>query len=101
MNPTAPSQAVVAVGVERRQDVLIPEKYLTKVEVAALVRKTTRTVDAWMALGLLPYYKISRTVLFRLSDVQRHLDQNFRVNRLSSGSRSSTKLQKEMGGTDQ
>ena len=59
-----------------------PDRLITKAEVAAYVRKTTRTIDAWMAAGILPYYKIGRSVLFKLSDVQQHLDQNFRVNRL-------------------
>ena len=54
-------------------------EYLTKPEVAQLLRLTTRAIDTWMARGLLPYYKIGRTVRFRLSDIQDHLNNNCKV----------------------
>ena len=55
------------------------EKLLTKRDVAARLRKTTRTVETWMAIGHIPYYKIGRSVLFRWSDVESFLDANYRV----------------------
>ena len=56
----------------------------TKSDAAAYVKKTTRTIDDWMARGLLPFYKIGRSVLFRPSDVRAHLDEYFRVNNHSA-----------------
>lgn len=52
---------------------------LSKREMAAHLRKSTRTLDAWMALGILPYLKVSRTVLFDLDDVLAHLRRHHRV----------------------
>jgi excisionase family DNA binding protein len=60
------------------------QRLITKREVAVRLGKTTRTVDAWMAAGILPYYKVGRSVLFDWSDVQRHLDQYFHVSRFST-----------------
>jgi excisionase family DNA binding protein len=56
----------------------------TKVEIAARLRKTPRTIDTWMADGRLPYYKIGRSVLFDWDDVQRHLNEYFHVSRFST-----------------
>jgi excisionase family DNA binding protein len=55
------------------------QEYLNKTEVAARLRKTVRTIDNWMARGILPYYKIGRTVSFRWSDVEGHMRENYRV----------------------
>jgi len=46
---------------------------------APKLRRSPRTVQAWMRAGKLPYLKIGKTVLFRWSDVLRALDR-FRVN---------------------
>lgn len=59
------------------------QRLVTKREVATRFHKTTRTIDAWMAAGILPYYKIGRSVLFDWSDVQRHLAEYFRVSHFS------------------
>lgn len=57
--------------------------YMLKTEVAALIRKTPRTVEAWMKAGVLPYIKIGKgrraTVLFRRADIDAHLTANFGV----------------------
>ena len=55
------------------------DEYLTKREIAQRLNKKTRTIDNWMRLGILPYYKFGRTVAFKWSDVQAHLDANYRV----------------------
>jgi len=59
------------------------ERLLDKREVARRVRKTTRTVDQWMARGLLPFLKLPGgrrgTVLFQWKDVLAALEK-FRVN---------------------
>lgn len=43
---------------------------LKKKELAAHLRVTTRTVDRWVALGLLAKVVIGGTVRFRLEDCQ-------------------------------
>ena len=52
---------------------------LTKPEVAIKLRRSRRTVEAWMREGKLPYLKIGKTVLFRWRDVLEKLNA-FRVN---------------------
>jgi excisionase family DNA binding protein len=61
-------------GVERATDDL-----LVKREVAAKLKRSVRTVDAWMREGKLPYIKVGKTVLFRWTDVLEKLNQ-YRVN---------------------
>ena len=51
----------------------------TKRELAARLRRSTRTVDDWMRKGKLPYLKIGKTVLFRWQDVLEKLN-SYRVN---------------------
>jgi len=60
-----------------------PEGFINKPEVARRLNKTLRTVDNWMQRGLLPYFKIGRSVTFKWSDVEAHLAQNCRVCRRS------------------
>jgi excisionase family DNA binding protein len=50
------------------------EGLMTKQELAHYCGVTTRCIDNWMSKGLIPYLKISRTVRFRLSNVEAHLD---------------------------
>jgi len=52
---------------------------LVKREVAAKLKKSPRTVDAWMRQGKLPYIKLGKTVLFRWRDVLEKLN-GYRVN---------------------
>jgi excisionase family DNA binding protein len=58
-----------------------PEGFIGKTEVAGRLNKTIRTVDNWMSRGLLPYYKIGRSVEFKWSEVEAHLAQTCRVTR--------------------
>ena len=82
--PANPHQGMVEVAVAGEYCANNPApKYITKKVVAYRIQKTTRTVDAWMAAGILPYYKIGRSVLFDWEDVQRHLAEYFRVSRFS------------------
>jgi hypothetical protein len=47
----------------------------TKAQIAAFFQVSTRTIDSWMALGLIPYWKVgSRCVRFDLEAVKRRLD---------------------------
>ena len=58
-----------------------PEGFIGKTEVARRLNKTIRTVDNWMSRGILPYYKIGRSVEFKWSDVESHLAKTCRVAR--------------------
>ena len=55
------------------------ECLINKTELARRVGRKVRTVDYWMARGLIPYLKIGNAVLFKWSDVEAHLQQTFRV----------------------
>lgn len=55
------------------------EEYISKKEVAARLKQDERTVNNWMRLGLLPYYKIGRTVRFKWSEVEAFFEQHCRV----------------------
>ena len=61
----------------------VPEGFINKAEVAKRLNKKLRTVDNWMKRGLLPYFKIGRSVTFKWSDVEAHLAQNCRICRRS------------------
>jgi excisionase family DNA binding protein len=52
----------------------------TKGQLAEYFQVTSRTIDGWMRTGKIPYFKISRTVRFRLADVLRQLNQSHRIN---------------------
>lgn len=68
---------------ENTQETVRQDGYMLKAEVAALIRKTPRTVEAWMRAGILPYIKIGKgrraTVLFRRADIDARLTANFGV----------------------
>ena len=55
------------------------EEFVNKSEVARRLRRQVRTVDNWMRRGILPYYKIGRSVSFKWSEVEAHLRANYRV----------------------
>ncbi len=52
---------------------------LTKAEVAAYAQCTTRCIDNWMKLGYIPYFKIGRTVRFKVTDIDAYLHEHCRV----------------------
>jgi excisionase family DNA binding protein len=47
--------------------------YITNSEMAARMQVTPRTIDSWMAKGLVPFRKIGRTVRFDWDEVCEHL----------------------------
>lgn len=51
------------------------EPFIGKAEVAKRLGKPMRTVNSWMQQGLLPYYKIGRSVCFKWSEVEQHLKE--------------------------
>ena len=57
----------------------VAEEFINKAEVARRLGKTIRCIDNWMAKGLVPYFKIGRSVSFRWSDVVAHLATTCRV----------------------
>lgn len=79
LNPAKPMNEVPKLIPLPTTNALLPEAYITKPEVARRVEKTVRTVDGWMRSGLLPYYKIGRSVVFKWSEVEAHLAANYRV----------------------
>lgn len=52
---------------------------LTKAELAPRLRIKPRTLDAWMASGLVPYLKIGRVVRFDWPTVQACLADSYTV----------------------
>ena len=60
-----------------------PEGFISKGDVAQRTGKTIRTVENWMKRGILPYFKIRHSVLFKWSDVEAHLAANYRIARRS------------------
>jgi excisionase family DNA binding protein len=74
MAETAPATAI-------SQPPATADGFIGKTEVARRLNKTLRTVDNWMKRGLLPYYKIGRSVSFKWSDVETHLKASCRVSR--------------------
>jgi excisionase family DNA binding protein len=61
------------------------EPFINKPEVARRLGKRVRTIDNWMQEGLLPYYKIGRSVAFKWSEVEVQLKQVCRVCRGEEG----------------
>ena len=76
--------AYQAVTFDVRPEANTMSQLLTKSEVAAYAQCTTRSIDNWMKLGYLPYFKIGRTVRFKASDVDAYLSEHFRVARRGS-----------------
>jgi hypothetical protein len=55
------------------------EGYLTKEQLAQRLNKSLSTVQRWQADGIIPYVKVSQSVMYHWPDVQQHLQQNYRV----------------------
>jgi excisionase family DNA binding protein len=61
------------------------ELFINKLEVGRRTGMRPRTIDAWMKRGLLPYYKLGRSVRFKWSEVEAHLASKCRVARRQRG----------------
>ena len=57
------------------------EEFIDKVETARRLDCGLRTLDTWMKRGLVPYYKVSKRVMFRWSEVLIALQAKCHVNR--------------------
>lgn len=55
------------------------EGYIDKRECARRLGRTPRSVDTYMARGILPFYKLGRTVAFKWSEVDAHIKAHYRV----------------------
>jgi hypothetical protein len=55
------------------------EPFINKAETARRLSCGVRTLEAWMQRGILPYYKVSKRVMFRWSEVQAVLERNCKV----------------------
>ncbi len=60
-----------------------PEEYITKEEVARRLKKTARTIENWQRQGYIPFVKTGHSVIYKWSDVEAHLQANFRICRLA------------------
>ena len=56
-----------------------PEPFLTKEEVAPLLRVRVRTLELWMDRGVVPFFKSNVAVRFRWTVIQQHWDAHYRV----------------------
>lgn len=54
------------------------EGYIGKRECARRLGLTERSVDTYMALKIIPYYKLGRTVRFKWSEVDAHIKEHHR-----------------------
>jgi predicted DNA-binding transcriptional regulator AlpA len=57
------------------------ENFINKAEVGRRLGKKLRTVDNWMKRGILPYYKIGRSVSFKWSEIETALARTCHVTR--------------------
>lgn len=55
------------------------EGYINKHECARRLGRTVRSVDTYMALGIIPFYKLGRTVAFKWSEVDEHIRAHYRA----------------------
>ena len=55
------------------------EAFITKAEAAKRLNRDVRTVTTWMRKGLLPYYRIAHSVVFKWSEVEKQLAATCRV----------------------
>lgn len=67
--PAAPAPAVVAEG------------FITKAETAKRLNRDVRTITTWMRRGLVPYYRIAHSVMFKWSEVEKQLAATCRAGR--------------------
>jgi hypothetical protein len=57
------------------------EPFITKAELGKRLNRDVRTMTTWMRKGLIPYYKIAHTVVFKWSEVEQQLAATCRVAR--------------------
>lgn len=55
------------------------QQFMNKRQVARMFGATERTIESYMRRGILPFYRLGRTVRFHLDDIRNHLAENFKV----------------------
>jgi hypothetical protein len=60
---------------------VVAEAFITKAELAKRLHRNVRTMTTWMRRGLIPYYRIEHTVVFKWSEVEKQLAATCRVAR--------------------
>jgi hypothetical protein len=55
------------------------EPFITKAELGKRLNRDVRTMTTWMRKGLIPYYKIEHSVVFKWSEVEKQLAATCRV----------------------
>ena len=81
INESGESTTMTANRTEARGVASVPgfEGYIDKKECARRLGRTPRSVDTYMALGMVPFYKLGRTVAFKWSEVDAHIKAHYRV----------------------
>ena len=64
---------------QRGENARTNQQYATKADVARMFQVTVRTIDSWIARGLVPFRKIGRTVRFSLDEIEQFHRENYRV----------------------
>jgi hypothetical protein len=72
---------VAALVAEAPATAVPAEGFITKAELAKRLNRTVRTMTSWMRRGLIPYYQIAHTVVFKWSEVEKQLAATCRVAR--------------------
>lgn len=49
-------------------------EFLTKLEVASMLRVSPRTLDTWLQRGIVPHIRLGRSVRFSRASLTRHLE---------------------------
>ena len=55
------------------------EPFIDRNEVARRTQMRPRTIEQWMRRGMLPYYRVGRSIRFKWSEVESHLKATCRV----------------------
>lgn len=61
-----------------------PTEFLTKRELAALLKVTVRTLETWLREGRLPFIKVSKSVRFHWPTVLAHLNAKTQTRKTES-----------------
>ena len=54
------------------------ERYLTDKEVSEKLKISRRTLQYYRTMGIISYYQLGGKILYRESDIQKMLDENYR-----------------------
>ena len=55
------------------------EPYISKPECARRMGKSVRALESYMALGIVPFFKLGRSVVFKWSEVDLYICEHLRV----------------------